>query len=242
MTKRCRPRSHIQKWLKLLFCNEAVHNVCFAAGVPMPSFILGEEHVRAGAVPVHTRFGPDWPGPRPGGAAQNPRLPGPVPSGLPVRAEPHALRWNEGGHGPNWDLDIKDVPPLPATFASELFLQWSIWIGVVIECVILDLREFAFHEELRGSFVSVLWYFMKYGIWRTKRQHTRGQHLWLRCDCVRAVEMKNRHMNFGFLGIKLNSGPLDCWESSREQRGVPRDQGEAVVEDLAVTLANIRLK
>lgn len=170
-----------------IFCNEAVHNVCFAAGVPMPSFILGEEHVRAGAVPVHTRFGPDWPGPRSGGAAQNPRLPGPVPSGLPLRAEPHALRWNEGGHGPNWDLDIKDVPPLPATYASELFLQWSIWIGVVIECVILDLREFAFHEELRGSFMSVLWYFMKYGIWRTKRQtHPRTTFmtaLWLRSSC-----------------------------------------------------------
>lgn len=174
----------------------------------MPSFILGEEHVRAGAVPVHTRFGPDWPGPRSGGAAQNPRPPGPVSSGLPVRAEPHALRWNEGGHGPNWDLDIKDVPPLPAAYTSELFLQWSIWIGVVIKRVMLDLREFAFYEELRGSFVSVLLYFMKYEIWRTKRQHTWGQHLWLRCDCVQAVEMKNGHVNFGFWE---SNSTLDLW-------------------------------
>lgn len=67
----------------------------------MSSFVPGEEHGRAGAVPVQTRSGPDRSGPRSGGAAQNPRLPGPVSSGLPVRAEPHALSRNEGGHGPD---------------------------------------------------------------------------------------------------------------------------------------------
>lgn len=58
--------------------------VFLAAGVSMSSFVPGEEHGRAGAVPVQTRSGPDRSGPRSGGAAQNPRLPGPVSSGLPV--------------------------------------------------------------------------------------------------------------------------------------------------------------
>lgn len=55
--------------------------VCvFPAGVPLPSFVPGEEHVRAGAVPVQTGFGPDRQDSRSGGAAQNPWLLGPVSS------------------------------------------------------------------------------------------------------------------------------------------------------------------
>lgn len=75
--------------------------MCCHPGLPVPPFILGEKHVRAGAVPVHLGSGPDRPGPSARGAAQNPWLPGPVPPGFPVRAEPHALGRNQRGHGSN---------------------------------------------------------------------------------------------------------------------------------------------
>lgn len=107
----------MQKWLKLLLCDGTILVCVLLAGVPLPSFVLGEEHGRAGAVPVHARTSPDRPGPRSGGAAQNPRFPGSVSSGFPVRGEPHALRRNQGGHGPDRDLDIMDVPPLVAAYA-----------------------------------------------------------------------------------------------------------------------------
>lgn len=99
--------------------------MCFTAGVSLPPVVAGEEHVRAGAVPVRTGSGPERPGPRSGGAAQNPRLPGPVSSGLPVRGEPHALRGDERGHGPNGDLDIRGPLGARRTFIF--------WIVVVVE-------------------------------------------------------------------------------------------------------------
>lgn len=61
-----------------------LHMCVFAAGISLPSFVSGEEHVRAGAVSVQTRFGPERAGPCSGGVAQNPRLPGPVSSRLLV--------------------------------------------------------------------------------------------------------------------------------------------------------------
>lgn len=58
--------------------------------------------------------------------------------------------------------------------------------------------------------------------------------------------MKRRHMNFGFLGIKLSSGHSDPWtvgKAHRTARIFLRDQGEeaAVVKVLTMMLRNIWL-
>lgn len=93
-----------------LFWSYAVQAKCvFLAGVSLPSHIAGEKHVRAGEVPDHAWAGPNRTRPRSGGAAQNPRFPGAVSSGLPVRTQPHAFSWNEGVHGPDRDLDVRAV-------------------------------------------------------------------------------------------------------------------------------------
>ena len=37
-------------------------------------------------------------------------------------------------------------------------------------------------------------------------------------DRIHAVEMKKRHTNFGFLGIKLSCGHLDLWTVGKAHR------------------------
>lgn len=81
-------------------------------GFPLPAVQRRAEHPGAGGLPGKAGPGQGGPGPCPRGAEEDPRLPGPVPATVPVRAEPAAAHRLQGGHGSHGGLDLRQTFPL----------------------------------------------------------------------------------------------------------------------------------
>lgn len=83
---------------------------CFSPtlpGFPLPAVQRRPEHVGAGRLPGQTGPGQGGPGSGAGGAEEDPRLPGPVPASVPVRAEPAAPCRHQRSHGSPGALDLR---------------------------------------------------------------------------------------------------------------------------------------
>ena len=91
------------------------------SGVPLPPIQRRAQHRGAGDLPGRARPGQGGSGAGPGGAEEDPRLPGPVPSSVPQRAEPAAPHGFQRGHGAHGGLDLRN-PQLGFSIAA---VRWS---------------------------------------------------------------------------------------------------------------------
>lgn len=76
-------------------------------GFSLPAFERRAQHPGAGWLPGQAEPGEGGPGPRPRGAEEDPRLPGPVSSHVPVRPEPAPSHRVQGGHDAHGGLDLR---------------------------------------------------------------------------------------------------------------------------------------
>lgn len=102
-------------------------------GIPLPALQWRQEHPGAGWIPGQAGPGEGGPCPGSGGAEEDPRLCGAVPSTVPERTESAPSYRIQGGHGPHGGLDLSGriwirisqrLQKAGRSFLQSFIVQW----------------------------------------------------------------------------------------------------------------------